>query len=84
MAYTEVLTSGNSAVTSAEQWDTLCYEEYIGKLMMKWLIGTGESAILVAQEDLTKKAGDAITFNYVSTQSGGSVSCNAKCIGNEC
>jgi len=83
MAYTEVLTSGNSAVTSAEQWDSLCYEEYIGKLMMKWLIGTDENAVLVAQEDLTKDHGDAITFNYVTTQSGGTVRGNAKGVGNE-
>ena len=55
MAYTEILTSGNSAVVSEEQWSDECHREYIGKLMMKWIMGTGEDAILHVREDLNKK-----------------------------
>ncbi len=83
MAYTEVLTSGNSAVTSAEQWDDMCHQEYVGKMMMKWLIGTGPDSVIIAQEDLTKKAGDAMTYHFATSQSGGTVRGNAKGVGNE-
>ena len=83
MAYTEILTSGNSAVVSEEQWSDECHREYIGKLMMKWIMGTGEDAILHVREDLTKKAGDALTLRYASGQVGGVVRSNAKGAGNE-
>lgn len=83
MAYTEIATSGNSAVVSQEQWSDECHREYVGKLMMKWLIGAGEDAIIRVKEDLTKKAGDAITERYASAQSGGTVRGNARGAGNE-
>lgn len=83
MAYTEITTNGNTAVVSQEQWNDECHREYIGKLMMKWIMGTGEDAIIVVKEDLTKKAGDAITVRYASSQSGGTVRGNAKGEGNE-
>lgn len=83
MAYTEIVTSGNSGVVAQEQWDDQCHREYVGALKMKWLMGTGEDAVLIVKEDLTKKAGDAITIRYASAQSGGVVRGNAKGAGNE-
>ena len=83
MAYTEILTSGNSAVVSQEEWSDTCHREYTGKLMMKWLMNTGENSVIRVREDLTKKAGDAITERYASAQSGGTVRGNAEGVGNE-
>lgn len=83
MAYTEITTSANTAVVPQEQWDDQCHREYVGKLMMKWLVGTGEDAVIVAKEDLTKKAGDAVTVRYAMAQTGGIVRGNAKGAGNE-
>ncbi len=80
MAYTEVLTGHD---ITAEQFDDMCMEEYTGKIMMKWLMGTGEDAIIQVASDLQKKPGDAITFNYATLQDGGTVRGNAKGIGNE-
>jgi len=83
MAYTEIVTSGNTAVVSEESWNDTCHREYVGALKMKWLVGTNEDAVLYATEDLTKKAGDAITVRYASAQSGGTVRGNSKGAGNE-
>lgn len=81
--YTEVLTSGNSAVTSAEEWDQICHREYIGQLKMKWLMGTSPNSVLQVKENLTKKAGDALTIHFASGQTGGTVRGNTMGIGNE-
>lgn len=83
MAYTEITTNGNSAVVSQEQWNDQCHRGYIGKLMFKWLMGTEEDAIIQVKEDLSKKAGDAITVRFASPQAGGTVRGNAKGTGNE-
>lgn len=83
MAYTEIATSGNSAVVSEEQWNDQCHREYVGQLKAKFLIGTGTDAVIQAKEDLSKKAGDAITVRYASAQTGGVVRGNAKAAGNE-
>src|SRR5512135_1226150 len=83
MAYTEITTNGNSAVVAQEQWDDQCHREYVGALKMKWLMGTGEDAVLVVKEDLSKKGGDAITVRYATAQTGGVVRGNAKGAGQE-
>lgn len=83
MAYTEVLTSGNSATNTAEKWDVACHQEYVGKLMMKWLMGSSDDAVLQVKENLTKGAGDAVTIHFAGAQEGGTVRGNAKGIGNE-
>lgn len=80
MAYTEVITSHD---ITAEQFDDMCMEEYTGKLFMKWLMGTGDEAVIMIASDLQKKPGDAITFNYATLQDGGTVRGNAMGIGNE-
>lgn len=80
MAYTEVLTGHD---ITAEQFDDMCHEEYISELKLKWLMSSGNDSVLVVKEDLTKKAGDAITINFATAQTGGTVRGNAKGIGNE-
>src|SRR3990167_9379820 len=82
MAYTEIVTSGNTAQVSNEQWSDICHREYLGHAMMKLLIGTGENAVLRAREDLKKKSGDAITETYASEQTGGTIRGNARGEGN--
>mgnify|MGYP001608438854 FL=1 len=83
MAYTEIVTSGNTAKVSNEQWSDICHREYLGQTMMKLLIGTGANAVIRAKEDLKKKSGDAITETYASEQVGGTVRGNATGEGNE-
>lgn len=83
MAYTEITTNANTAQVSQEKWNDECHREYVGKLMMKWLMGSGQDSVLRVVEDLTKKGGDAITERYASAQSGGTVRGNAKGKGNE-
>ena len=80
MAYTEVL---NANAVTAEQWDDMAHREYIGQFKMKFLMGSSPNSVLQVKEDLTKQAGDAITINFASQQSGGTVRGNAKGIGNE-
>ncbi len=80
MAYTEVLTGED--ITN-EQWEREIHREYIGQFKMKFLMGSGSNAVLQVKEDLTKKAGDAITVNYATQQAGGTVRGNAQGIGNE-
>lgn len=83
MAYTQIATSGNTAVVSQEEWDMDCHRAYIGELKMKWLMGSGEDAVIMVKEDLTKKGGDAITIRYASKQQGGVVRNLQKGKGNE-
>lgn len=80
---TEILTNGNSAVVAQEKWNDECHREYVSQLKFKYLMGTGEDAIIVVREDLTKKAGDAVTIRYASAQAGGVVRGNARGAGNE-
>ena len=83
MAYTEITTNGNSAVVAQEKWNDECHREYVSQLKFKFLMGTGEDAVIVVKEDLTKKAGDALTVRYATAQTGGVVRGNAKAEGNE-
>lgn len=83
MAYTEILTNGNSAVVAQEKWSDECHREYVGNLKMKWLMGGEPSSVIFVSEDLTKKAGDAVTIRFAMAQSGGTVRGNAKGEGNE-
>ena len=80
MAYTEVLT-GNDV--TAEEWESSVHQEYIGQFKMKFLMGSSPNSVIQVKEDLTKSAGDAVTINYASQQTGGTVRGNAKGIGNE-
>ena len=80
MAYTEILTGHG---LTEEQWDNDIFKEYIGQLWWKNLMGTSKNSIIQVKEDLTKKAGDAITVGLRGKMAGGKVVGNAKASGNE-
>ena len=78
--YTEILT-GHSL--TAEQWDEDLFTTYIGQLQWKNFMGTSTNSVIQIKEDLTKKAGDALTVGLRGEVAGGKVTGNAKGIGNE-
>lgn len=82
MAYSEILTGHTLTV---EQWDIQLFEEFIGQLWWKasGLMGTSIDNCINVKEDLTKKAGDAITIAHIGQLQGGKVTGNATGIGNE-
>lgn len=80
MSYTEILT-GDSI--TAEQFDDMCFREYTLMLWWKHLMGTGGDDIIQVKDDLTKKAGDAITLNLRGQMEGGLVTGNNVGLGNE-
>ena len=80
MAYTEILTGHALTV---EQWDDQLFEDYLGMLWWKNLMGTDLTSIIYVNEDLVKKPGDAITVGLMGEMQGGKVTGNATGIGNE-
>lgn len=83
MSYIEIVTSGNSAVTSEEQWNNIIHKEYLGQMFWKPLMGKSESDVIQVSETLSKQAGDAETFRLRGQLEGGKVTGNSKGIGNE-
>lgn len=80
MAFVEILTADGLTV---EQWDASIFVEYIEMLWWKNLMGTSSNAIIQVKDDLTKKAGDAITLGLRGRMQGGKVTGNATGLGNE-
>lgn len=80
MAYTEILESNDLTV---EQWDSMLFEEYIGQMWWKNVMGSSGDSIIQVAEDLTTKAGSAINLPMRGLAEGGKVVGNATGIGNE-
>jgi len=80
MAFIEILTADGLTV---EQWDASIFTEYVQMLWWKNLMGTSSNAIIQVKDDLTKKAGDAITLGLRGLMQGGKVTGNATGLGNE-
>lgn len=80
MSYVEILTGHDLTV---EQWNSDIFEDIAGHLWWKNLIGEGNTNVIIANEDLTTKPGDAVTFGLMGRMSGGLVTGNATGIGNE-
>lgn len=80
MAYVEILTGHDLTV---EQWDDQLFEEYLGMLWWKHMMGTELTSVIYVNEDLIKKPGDAITVGLAGEMQGGKVTGNATGIGNE-
>ena len=78
--YVEILTDNGLTV---EQWDSDIFEEYLGQLWWKNLMGTSEDSVIQVLEDLTKSPGDAITVGLMGEMQGGKVTGNSKGKGNE-
>jgi N4-gp56 family major capsid protein len=79
-AYVEVLTNHGQTV---EQWDADISREYLGQLMMKHFMGTGNRAMIQVKSELMKKPGDKITVGHRGKLQGGRVSGRTKMRGNE-
>jgi hypothetical protein len=80
MAYIEILESND---LTAEQWDNTLFEEYIGQMWWKNVMGAAQDAIIQVNEDLTSKAGSAINIPMRGLMQGGKVVGNATGVGNE-
>lgn len=80
MAYVEILTGHDLTV---EQWDNEIFEDIAGHLWWKNLMGDSNDSVLVVNEDLTTKPGDAVTFGLMGLMTGGLITGNATGIGNE-
>lgn len=80
MAYVEILESND---LTAEQWDAQLFEEYIGQMWWKNLMGASMSSPIIVNEDLTGKAGSAINVPMRGLMQGGKVTGNATGVGNE-
>lgn len=80
MAYVEILTSHG---LTEEIWDNDIFKEYIGMVWWKNLMGTSSDSIIQVKDDLTKKAGDAITIGLRGQMVGGHITGNSKAAGNE-
>lgn len=80
MAYVEVLESND---LTAEQWDSTLFEEYIGQMWWKNVMGASMDSIIQVNEDLTTKAGSAINIPMRGLMQGGKVTGNATGVGNE-
>jgi hypothetical protein len=78
--YTEILTGHDLTV---EQWESGIFNDYIGELWWKNMMGSKINAVIQVKDDLTKKPGDAITIGVRGLMQGGHVTGNNKGIGNE-
>ena len=54
-----------SAAVRAKQWDDGCFKEYVRGNRFKRYMGKSANSIIQVKNNLTKKAGDAITINLV-------------------
>lgn len=54
-----------SPAVRAKQWDDKFFMEYVRNSRFKRYMGSGENSIIQVNNDLTKKKGDAITFNLI-------------------
>lgn len=74
MATTSIATSHG---LTNEQWEAKLYKTYQEKTFFSKFKGTSEDSIVQVKRELTKKAGDAITFGLAGTLSGAGVSGNS-------
>lgn len=80
MAYIEVLEAND---LTAEQWDSMLFEEYIGQMWWKNVMGESNDSVIMVNEDLSSKAGSAINVPMRGLLQGGKVVGNATGVGNE-
>ena len=64
-------------------WDADFFRDYVRSSRYKRYMGTDEASIIQLKEDLTKKAGDTVTFALVNELVGVGVTGNATLKGNE-
>jgi N4-gp56 family major capsid protein len=66
-----------------QQWDDEFFREYIHDGRFKELMGEGESSIIQVKEDLSKKAGDSVTYALVNRLTNSAVTGSSVLEGNE-
>lgn len=71
------------ASLKVKQWATGFFKEYVRDNRFKKYMGRNENAIIHIKEDLSKKKGDALTFQLVNKLSGTGVTGNGTLEGNE-
>jgi N4-gp56 family major capsid protein len=75
-------TSVNSS-NRVQQWADDEFFEYVRMNPLKFLMGTGENSVIQVKEELTKEAGDRITFSLVTRLTGTGVTGDNTLEGNE-
>ena len=66
-----------------QQWDDQFFREYFHDGRFKELMGEGETSIIQVKEDLTKKAGDSLTYALVNRLTNAATTGNSTMEGNE-
>lgn len=72
-----------SSANRVQQWADDEFYEYVRMNPLKSLMGTGENSIIQVKEELTKEAGDRITFSLVTRLTGDGVTGDNTLQGNE-
>ncbi len=75
-------TSAATGLT-VQQWDDQFFTEHLSENRFAGEMGTSQSSIIQVKEDLTKKAGDSVTFALVNKLSGAGVTDGATLEGSE-
>lgn len=68
---------------TVQQWDDRFFEEYVQESLFRPYMGTGENDIIQVKDDLTKKAGDSLTFALVNRLTNSGVTGTNTLEGNE-
>ena len=80
MADTNILTTDG---VTAEKFMNTVFQEYREKLVTKPYMGFGSEKVIQISQDLTKGAGDAVTFNLAGALTGAGVAGSGTLEGNE-
>lgn len=75
-------TSAATGLT-VQQWDDKFFTEYLQENRFAGEMGTSESSVIQVKEDLTKKAGDSVTFALVNKLTNAAVTGSNTLEGNE-
>ena len=68
---------------TVQQWDDKYFTEYLTENRFAGEMGTDESSIIQVKEDLTKKAGDSVTFALVNRLNNSAITGSSVLEGNE-
>lgn len=80
MSFESILTTHGITV---EQWESELMHEWLRQSFWSRFMGDSENAVVQLKSDLTKGAGDALTFQIASEVQGGVVTGSSKVQGNE-
>jgi N4-gp56 family major capsid protein len=68
---------------TVQQWDDKFFEEYIQENLFRPYMGTDENSVIQLKDDLTKKAGDSVTFALVNRLTNAGITGTSTLEGNE-